>query len=78
MVFSQQRDQISLKGYGFLSFAKKLGKSVGKSISKNLSRTIAKNVLIIPNNQPQNFKKLQKRALEKLFKALIGNKITNK
>ena len=32
----QPRDQIFVKGYGFLSFAKKVGKNIGKNISKNL------------------------------------------
>ena len=33
----QPRDQIFEKGYGFLSFAKNMGKSIGKNICKNLS-----------------------------------------
>ena len=33
----QPRDQISVKGYWFLSFAKHMGKDIGKNISKNLS-----------------------------------------
>ena len=33
----QPRDQIFVKGYGFLSFAKNMGKYIGKDISKNLS-----------------------------------------
>ena len=35
----QPRDWIFVKGYGFLSFAKKkkIGKNIGKNISKNLS-----------------------------------------
>ena len=31
------RDRTFVKDYGFLSFAKNIGKSTGKSISKNLS-----------------------------------------
>ena len=31
------RDRILVKSYGFLSFAKNMGKSNGKNISKNLS-----------------------------------------
>ena len=30
------RDRMFVKGYGFLSFAKNMGKSIGKNISKNL------------------------------------------
>ena len=33
----QPRDQIFVKGYRFLSFAKNRGKYVGKNISKNVS-----------------------------------------
>ena len=33
----QPRDQIFVKGYGFLSFSKGMDKNIGKNISKNLS-----------------------------------------
>ena len=33
----QPIDQIFVKGYGFLSFARNMGKNVGKNIRKNLS-----------------------------------------
>ena len=33
----QPRDLIIVKGYGFLSFAKNIGRNIGKSKSKNLS-----------------------------------------
>ena len=33
----QPRDRIFVKGYGFLSFAKNMGKSIGKNISKSLN-----------------------------------------
>ena len=33
----QRRDEIFVKGYGFLSFAKKMGKDNDKNISKNLT-----------------------------------------
>ena len=33
----QPRDHIFVKGYGFFSFDKNMGKSIGKNISKNLS-----------------------------------------
>ena len=32
----QPRDRRYVKGYGFLSFAKKIGKNIGKNISKSL------------------------------------------
>ena len=31
----QPTDQIFVKGYGLLSFAKNIGKNIGKNISKN-------------------------------------------
>ena len=40
----QPRDQIFVKGYGFLSFAKNLGKDVGKNIRKNLTGKYIKKV----------------------------------
>ena len=33
----QPRGRIFVKGYGFLFFAKTIGKNIGKTISKNLS-----------------------------------------
>ena len=33
----QPRDQIFVKRFWFLSFAKNMGKNIGKNISKNLS-----------------------------------------
>ena len=32
----QSRDRLFVKGYGFLSFPKTMGKNIGKNISKNL------------------------------------------
>ena len=40
----QPRDQIFVKGYGFLSFARK-GKNVGKNISTNLSSKYCQKLL---------------------------------
>ena len=33
----QPRDSIFVEGYGFLSFARNMGKNIGKNISKNVS-----------------------------------------
>ena len=41
----QPRDWIFVKGYGFLSFAKSMGKDVGNNISKNLSGKYSKKLL---------------------------------
>ena len=46
MLYSvQPRDRIFVKGYGFVSFAKNMGKSIGKNISKNVSSKYRKNPL---------------------------------
>ena len=37
MLFSSTKRSDILKDYGFLSFAKNMGKSIGQTISKNLS-----------------------------------------
>ena len=41
----QPRDQIFLKSYGFLSFAKNMGKNIGKNRSKNLSSKYSQKLL---------------------------------
>ena len=33
----QPRDEVFVKGHGFLPFARNMGKNIGKNISKNLS-----------------------------------------
>ena len=46
MLYSvQPRDRIFVNGYGFVSFAKHMGKSIGKYISKNVSSKYRKNPL---------------------------------
>ena len=58
---------IFVKGYGFLSFAKNMGKIIGHNLSKNLYKNLkktvntARNFLIIRNNLLQmHLKLLQK------------------
>ena len=46
----QPRDWIFVKGYGFLSFAKNMGKHIDKNISKNLSSKYSQNILIMLKN----------------------------
>ena len=41
----QPRDRILVKGYGFLSFAKTMGKNIGRNISKNLSGKCSQKLL---------------------------------
>ena len=54
----QPRDRIFVKGYGFLSFAKTMGKNIGKNISKNVSGKYSQKYLIMLNNLQQMHLKL--------------------
>ena len=70
----QPSNQIFIKGYRFLSFAKNTRKNIGKNTSKN--------VLITLNNQPEmHLKLLQKEKFKRQLKLLVdlnGNKIASK
>ena len=71
----QRRDRISVKGYGFLSFAKNMGKNIGNTIYKNLSSTYSQKLL---NHATDAFKTAPEKAIHKSAQAtgdLIGNKI---
>ena len=54
----QPRDQMFVKGYGFLPFAKNMRKKIGKKLSKNVSGKILKNFYIMLNNMQQIHVKL--------------------
>ena len=54
----QPRDRIFVKGYGFLSFAKNVGRSVGKNISKILSGKYCQRRLDNAKNLLQMYLKL--------------------
>ena len=41
----QPRDQIFVKGYGFLSFARNMSRNIGNNISKNLSSKYSQKLL---------------------------------
>ena len=41
----QPRDRIFVKGYGFLSFTKNMGRNIDKHISKNLSSKYSQKLL---------------------------------
>ena len=76
------RVRIFLKGYGFFSFAKNIGKNIGEVKSKNLSGKYSQKYL---DNTKQSvtdaLKTVSKRAFQKTTEAtidLIGNKITNR
>ena len=71
----QCRDRISVKGYGFLSFAKNMGKNIGNAIYKNSSSTYSQKLL---NHATDAFKTAPEKAIHKSAQAtgdLIGNKI---
>ena len=83
----QPSDRIFVKGYGLLSFAKKMGKNTGKNISKNLSGKSNPGMLTIRRKLLDHAKKSatdalktsSKRAIQKTAEAtgdLIGNKIS--
>ena len=78
----QHRDQIFVKGYGFLFFAKNVAKNIGKNISKNLSgRYSQKHLDHAKKAATDAFKIASKRAIQKTAEAnchLIGNKIANR
>ena len=54
----QPRDQIFVKGYGFLSFTKNMGKKIGKNISRNFRGNTPRNLLMIIKNLLQMHLKL--------------------
>ena len=78
----QLRDRILVKGYGFLSFAKDMGKNIGKYISKNVSGKYGQKLCDhAQKSVPDALKTSSKRDIQKTAEAtsdLIGNKIANK
>ena len=78
----QPRDQIFVKGYGFLFFSKTMGKNIGKNISKNVSgEHNQKRLDHVKKSAPDALKTTSKKVIQKTAEAagdLIGNKITNR
>ena len=78
----QPRDRICVKGYGFLSFAKNMGRNIGKNISKNLSNKYSQKPLgHAKQSATDAFNTASKRVIQKtaeLTSDLIGNKIADK
>ena len=76
----EPRDQIFVKGYGFLSFAKNMGRNIGKNISKKLSKYIQKLLDHIKQSHTDVHKTASKRAIQEKAEStghLIGNKIAD-
>ena len=70
----EPRDRIYVKGYGFLSFAKNMGKSLSNKYGKKLLDSAKKSTT-------DTIKTASKRAIQKTAEAtggLIGNKIADK
>ena len=70
----QPRDRIYVKGYGFLSFAKNMGKSLSNKYGQKLLDSAKKSTT-------DAIKTASKRAIQKTAEAtgdLIGNKIADK
>ena len=70
----ERRDRIYVKGYGFLSFAKNMGKSLSNKYSQKLLDTAKKSTT-------DAIKTASKRAIQKTAEAtgdLIGNKTADK
>ena len=78
----QPRVRIFVKGYGFLSFTKNLGKSIGKDINKNLSGKYSQKLLDYAKQSATDaFKTASKRAIQKSVEAagnLTNDKIANR
>ena len=70
----EPRDRIYVKGYGFLSFAKNIGKSLSNKHGQKLLDSAKKSTT-------NAIKTASKRAIQKIAEAtgnLIGNKIADK
>ena len=70
----EPRDRIYVKGYGFLSFAKNIGKNLSNKYGQKLIDTAKKSTADV-------IRTTSKRALQKTAKAtgdLIGNRIADK
>ena len=78
----QRRDQILVKGFGFLSFPRNMDKTVGKNINKSLSSNYNQKLLDHAKQSAIDvLKTSSKRAIQKTAEAtddLIGNKIVDK
>ena len=78
----QPRDQIFVKGYGCLSFAKNMGKNIGENISKILRGKYSQKILNhVKQSATDKFKTAWIRTIQNIAEAtgdLFGNKIAKK
>ena len=68
----QLSDQINVKGYRFLSFAKSMGKNICKNISKSLSGKYSPGMLAMRQKLLDHVKQSAEKTGD-----LFGNKITD-
>ena len=62
----QPRDQIFVKGYGFLTFAKNMGEDIGKNMSENISGKYSEKCIDHTKQSATDaFKLLQKQQFKK-------------
>ena len=74
----QPRDRIFVKGYGFLSFAKNMGRNIGKNISNNLSSTYSQKIFDhAEKSATEALKTSSERVIRKIAEA-TGDLIVNK
>ena len=78
----QPRDQIFVKGYEYLSFAKNMGKNIGKNISKNLSDKYSQKIIDHAKISATNaLKTSSKRFIQKITETtgdFVGNQMANR
>ena len=77
----QPSDQIFVKCYGFLSFARNMPRKIGKNINKNLSSKNSQELLDHTKQSATHALKTASKRLKKQQKQLVilsGNKIANK
>ena len=62
----QPRDRIFVKGYGFLFFARNMGKNIGKNISKDLSGKYSQKIFDHAKQSATDaFKTASRKAIQK-------------
>ena len=74
----QPRDQLFLKGYGFLSLAKNMGKNIGKNIIKNVSGTWSQEFLDHAKKYATDPLKISSRGVNQKTAEATGNLVSNK
>ena len=73
----EPRNRIYVKGYGFLFFAKSMGKNIGKNLNSKYSQKLLDSA---EKSTTETAKVASKRAIQKIAEAtsnLIGNKVVD-